>query len=825
MAPTIPFLWRCNIPCLAVLGWLFSSPAGLAASGWIGYTELATDLPGGRHANVRTMRAMVINADGTERRTVAGELADSPDEWTQFAGWSPDGKQAILTKGWQSAENARWEEEHKTFRMDAGQWQLDACLYDPAAQKAFNPTAVERVSHCNTGLFFMPDGNRLGFTALIDGVSKPFSMDPDGRNKRDLSNAEPGFTYGFSASPDGKLISYHRDYQIFTAKADGTEQHRIETGHAFNFGPAWSPDGAWLLFVAGSHDHSHPFVVRRDGTGLRQLADRQGYQGSVQILDVPDFHEGSSDTPVWAAKENTVFYTARADDAVELFRTRLEGPPERLTFSSPGTLHYHPQPSPDGTSLAYGSLRQGVRQLFTMDLADRKETAITHLEKGRGALWPHWQPAPPVPIPAAEPVRRPWLDPGTKKPFYPLGWFEWGQPTLEQGMATLDEMAAQGSNMVLTVGGWTDLDTEAMARKNTADFLRYLDHAQHCGIKVMVQINWFGDFERKDEAVIARAKTWVEAISSHPALLGYQAYDEPESSHNGTSREETAARLAWVQAFVRMKEAIHTWDPNPDHMVQMVFNLIPHEGFSDTDWRLFLPAVDAFQTDRYGINYNFPYFASGQNAPGIWGPLRVAWQISHGVAAIAPTQHRNPAPVLQGVGLSYYEGGHFWRDPLYEETRYMAYASLTAGGWGVLHWIHNASSPQIRANVGRLYAELRLLQPALEQSWSSPPFTISQAHSGITRDWLKENPADIATTALEDAGNYYLIAADHTGLFNDVLFHLKLPAMASHTPREAQVLNEGWSRTIQFDEETAGWIIPQHTMCFGDVNVWVIPKT
>jgi TolB protein len=34
----------------------------------IGYTELRTDLPGGRFVNVATMRAVVIKADGTGRR-------------------------------------------------------------------------------------------------------------------------------------------------------------------------------------------------------------------------------------------------------------------------------------------------------------------------------------------------------------------------------------------------------------------------------------------------------------------------------------------------------------------------------------------------------------------------------------------------------------------------------------------------------------------------------------------------------------------------------------------------------------------------------------
>ena len=58
----------------------------------IGYNEHRTNLPGGRHANVSTNRAMVVKADGTERRSVGGELVNEAGVWTQFAGWSPDGK-------------------------------------------------------------------------------------------------------------------------------------------------------------------------------------------------------------------------------------------------------------------------------------------------------------------------------------------------------------------------------------------------------------------------------------------------------------------------------------------------------------------------------------------------------------------------------------------------------------------------------------------------------------------------------------------------------------------------------------------------------------
>src|SRR5688500_18847885 len=61
----------------------------------IGYTEFRTDLPGGRYVNDVSKRAVVVKVDGTGRRVLAEELTREMNYWTQFNGWSPDGKIAV----------------------------------------------------------------------------------------------------------------------------------------------------------------------------------------------------------------------------------------------------------------------------------------------------------------------------------------------------------------------------------------------------------------------------------------------------------------------------------------------------------------------------------------------------------------------------------------------------------------------------------------------------------------------------------------------------------------------------------------------------------
>lgn len=386
----MPRLLLCTVLFTLTLPLRADDPVGEGP--WIGCTVLQTSLAGGRHANVRTSRATMVRSNGGPHVEMGAELVDDPNAWTQFAGWSPDGSQAVISRGWQDPANAAWEEEHQTFRMLPDTWSLDSCLIDITTGTTVNVTAVERVSHYNGGLFFLPDGNGLGFTALIDGVSTPCLMDLDGGNKRDVSGEGSGFAYGYSASPDGRSISYHENYQIYIANADGTDRVHIDTGHPFDFAPSWSPDSEWLLFVSGEHYDCHPHIVRRDGSDLKQIADRQGYRGVVEFLDVHDFHGGSSDLPVWSADGESIFYTAQVGENVELFEATLEGETRQLTDTPDGTLHYHPTPSPDGRQLLYGSKRDGVRNLYVRNLDDGTEQQITHLPQGQAAMWPHWQP-------------------------------------------------------------------------------------------------------------------------------------------------------------------------------------------------------------------------------------------------------------------------------------------------------------------------------------------------------------------------------------------------------------------------------------------------
>ena len=144
----------------------------------------------------------------------------------------------------ESPENAKWEEEHKQFRMEEGKWKLDSCLLDLASGKITNVTAVERVSHYNGGLFFLPDGRGFGFTAADQGHLQTVRDGPrTGGTSGMCRERTAEFAYGYSASPDGKRIGLSRELPALRVRRRRLEQETDPDRHPFNFAPTWSPDG------------------------------------------------------------------------------------------------------------------------------------------------------------------------------------------------------------------------------------------------------------------------------------------------------------------------------------------------------------------------------------------------------------------------------------------------------------------------------------------------------------------------------------------------------------------------------------------------------
>jgi Tol biopolymer transport system component len=386
LAAGLAALTQTMLPAAAPPG----KPADKCVDYWIGYTAQRADLQG-YFANRSTSSAFMVRGDGSGTKQLAPELASKPNQFTSFANWSPDGRQAILYQTWESPENGAWEDKHGSFRFSAEHWLVDTILLDMKTRKTTNITSADRVSFYNVGLHFWPK-KKFSFSAMIGGELRPYQMDRDGKNKKPVP-AGPGFIYGVSPSPDGKRICYHRNYRLYLADADGRNAKPVKDDNPFHFIPIWSPTGEWLEYLSGQHYNCHPHLVRPDGTGLRKLADRGGYRGGFQPIDKgATEHSARSDIPTWSPDGKWLYYTAKVGQAVELMRASPGGKIEQLTHSRAGVNNYLPQVSPDSKWVVFGSTRTGVRQLHVACADGSEVYQLTKVKPGWAALYPSWRP-------------------------------------------------------------------------------------------------------------------------------------------------------------------------------------------------------------------------------------------------------------------------------------------------------------------------------------------------------------------------------------------------------------------------------------------------
>jgi len=245
-----------------------------------------------------------------------------------------------------------------------------------------------------------PDGLRIVTSGQMqnpDGywtITELQVFSPDGTGFEHLPIF--GYTEDPAWSPDGAHILFIRDRGLFSTTPDGTLPTLIESNA---WSPAWSPDGGRIAFVrpdAGPYEDTDLYTMRADGSGAQRLLDLPGW-----VMSPSWSPDGSTIVFSYAAREardepgpGQLPYTYSGANIYSVSATG--GEPVQLTES--GT-DKDPVWSPDGSTIVFQSDRLSVFPTSTPDLylmdADgsnerRLTTTIHCLQCG-----PDWASLPP----------------------------------------------------------------------------------------------------------------------------------------------------------------------------------------------------------------------------------------------------------------------------------------------------------------------------------------------------------------------------------------------------------------------------------------------
>jgi Tol biopolymer transport system component len=224
-----------------------------------------------------------------------------------------------------------------------------------------------------------PDGKSIVFGWETKNNAGIALISADGKGIRNLT--PKGFQGQPSFSPDGKTIVYERDIAegnngVWIMRSDGTRLRRV-TRSPFgccDTDPNFAPNGKLISFVRVKQDGVAQalFVVRRDGSGLRQLTP---YAWEVAIK-----HDWSPDANLILLTTNADF--VRPNESANLVTIRPDGSGKTdLTRFTRGTKNaFAGSFSPDGEQIVF-RLEEG--DTYSLAVMNRDGGEITRLTTGK----------------------------------------------------------------------------------------------------------------------------------------------------------------------------------------------------------------------------------------------------------------------------------------------------------------------------------------------------------------------------------------------------------------------------------------------------------
>ncbi|MER3415568.1 MAG: hypothetical protein C4297_05060 [Gemmataceae bacterium] len=159
---------------------------------------------------------------------------------------------------------------------------------------------------------FLPAESRILFSMAEGGTQHIFSVNYEGKDRRLVVRG--GFNLWPAVSPDGRRLAFGsaRDgnFEIYTARLDGSDLKRLTHDGAFDGRPAWSPDGKRIAFVSLRDGNYELYLMDADGTHVRRLTH----------------HPERDDYPCWHPDGKHLVFVGERAGRFDLYLLALEPP-------------------------------------------------------------------------------------------------------------------------------------------------------------------------------------------------------------------------------------------------------------------------------------------------------------------------------------------------------------------------------------------------------------------------------------------------------------------------------------------------------------------
>ncbi len=214
-----------------------------------------------RGAIAGSTRLDIWTVDGSGDNPVA-VTTDGARNWNPV--WAPDGKHLYFASGRGGPINL---------------WRVP--IDEASGRPSGPPEAVTTPSPFVAHITLSADGRRIAYSSILRSRNlqqlriDPATGAPRGEptwittGSRLWANPDP--------SPDGKWVAFYSSVQpegdLYVVRSDGTGLRQLTSGlESIDRMPRWSPDGQWIAFHAIRGKDQYLWKIRPDGSDLQQLS-------------------------------------------------------------------------------------------------------------------------------------------------------------------------------------------------------------------------------------------------------------------------------------------------------------------------------------------------------------------------------------------------------------------------------------------------------------------------------------------------------------------------------------------------------------------------
>ena len=247
----------------------------------------------------------LMNADGSNVQHV---ITDPNTDW--YAALSPDGQLISFSS-------------RRTGSFEAYLVDLTGANVQQMTQSNYGEVYAPEIS---------PDGTRLLFVSTANGKQDIYVMALDGSGVTRLTD-NPADDIDPTWSPDGMRISFSSNRtgtnELYIMNADGSNTHQVTSGGNQREGGRndWSPDGEWIAFYAGVLGNKNIFMVPTS------CADQPQPCGPDQIRQVT--HGGNNKAPSFSPDGEWIAFASEEGGNNDIWIMRLDGTALRQLTNNP----------------------------------------------------------------------------------------------------------------------------------------------------------------------------------------------------------------------------------------------------------------------------------------------------------------------------------------------------------------------------------------------------------------------------------------------------------------------------------------------------------